>query len=161
MAYRVLVEDLVSGIVGMFHDKYEAPGKERRYIIEYKPPSMLGVVSKTKKLPSTVPPEGIVEIPGTKCVDGYPRLIVFSYGNDDLYPPLIPNLVKENVSEAIQQLDKLSVQAETKSEALEARQRVMDRNREKIVKDAMKLGKETQKRGRRDRGFISMDIGDE
>lgn len=162
MAYRVVVNDIVSGIIGMFYSKEEAPGRERRYVIKYKPPTMLGVMGKPQALPSTVPPEGMIEIPGTQCADGYPRLIVFSYGRDDLYPPLVPSLAQKRIGDTIKKLDELSVSTETKQEALEARERILDRSREKIVKDSVKLGQEiSQSAKKRSGGFISMDVDED
>jgi len=161
MAYNMIVEDLCVGIIGMFHSKKEAPGKLRRYIIEYKPATMGGFASKPKRIPSTVPPEGIIEIPGTQCADGFPRLIIFSYGNDDLYPPLIPTLAQAKIGDTITKLDELAIKSESKMASLNAQQRMHDRDKGKAVKESVDLAKSVSgDKKRRKPGFISMDLED-
>lgn len=159
--YRMIVDDLVSGITGMFVQKTEASGRERRYVIEYKPATTLGFASKVEKIPSTVPPEGIIEVAGSKCADGRPRMYIISYGRDDLHPPLVPILASQQMGDTIKKLDELSVATETKQESLRAQQRIIDSNRESIVKETMKLQKEVGGQRRPERGFLGMNLGEE
>ena len=162
MKSRAVLIDLVSGIVGNYIRKYEASGRERRYVIEYKEANTKGMMSSVKKLPSTIPPEGILEFPGVQLLDGRPWVVVISYGRDDLHPPLIKSAIDSNLGATIKKLDELSISSETKQESMDARQRIMDRNREQIVKDAMKINKEVGGGKDRDkRGFLGMNIGEE
>lgn len=158
---RAVLIDLVSGLVANYVRKYEANGRERRYVIEYKDANAKGIMGKTKKLPSTIPPEGMLEFAGVKLLGGRPWVVVFSYGRDDLYPPLLQSQLNLHYGEVVRKLDELSISTETKQEAIEARQRIMDRGEQETAKKLKELQKEVGSRRRPERGFLGMNIGEE
>jgi hypothetical protein len=160
---RTLVDDLVSGIVGIFEEKELAPGQDRnKYIIWYKSAKMFGWWQGRQKIPAAIPIEGMVEVPGTQCADGNARIIIFSYGNDTVHPPLIPYLIEHRIGDTIRAMDQLSSTVEQKDEALSAQERAFARNKEETVEKfaeaADKLN--TRKRDRRE-GFISRGLGED
>ena len=144
MSNVILVDDLVSGINGVFVKKEPAPNAEGRVIIYYKKPTISQFFEKPQKIPANVPVSGIIEVPGVKCADGFGRIIIFSYGDDLMHPPLITNLIKENVGDLIKSLEKANKQLSLKSSALEAKERVMDRHVDEIVEKRLKASKNNQ-----------------
>jgi len=144
MGNVILVDDLVSGINGVFVRKEPAPNAEGRVVIYYKKPTMGQFFEKPQKIPANVPINGIIEVPGVKCADGFGRIIIFSYGDDLMHPPLITNLIKESVGDLIKALEKANKQLSLKSSSLEAKERVIDRHVDEIVEKRLKSAKNNQ-----------------
>lgn len=156
-----LVEDLCNGILGVFHHKEPSPGQEFRFVIFYKPAGFMGLFSKPKKLPAAVPPDGILEVAGSKCSDGYPRMIIWSYGNDDIYPPLIPSLLKSKHGEIIKKMEDMSLNIEERREAMESEKRVFDRSKEAEIEKVGKMAKGLSQRDKPKRGgFLDIEEAD-
>ena len=138
----VIVDDLVSGIVGTFVRKEPAPGKENRVVIYYKKPSITQFFEKVQKIPANIPIDGIVEVPGVKCEDGIGRIIIFSYGDDLTHPPIIKDLIDVRIGDTIQALEKAKKELSLKSNVLEAKERTISRNLDEEVKKRMENQKQ-------------------
>ena len=141
MGNVILVDDLVSGINGVFVKKEPAPAQEGRVIIYYKKPNINQFFEKPQKIPANVPIEGIIEIPGVKCTDGFGRIIIFSYGDDLMHPPLIMSLIKNKVGDLIKALEKANKDLSMKSNTLEAKERLLQRGLDEEVDKRLKAVK--------------------
>ena len=148
----VLLDDLCQGIFGIFSHKEMAPGKDNRYNIFYREAKAFGFWSKPKKLPGAIPPQGILDVPASKCDDGIARMIIFSYGADDANPPIIATLLRERVGDIIEKMDLMASQMQERESTLQADKRIFTRSKEEEIKRTVDMGKATQQQQRPPRG---------
>jgi len=152
---KVVVEDLVVGIIAMFHKKERAPGKEGRFHIFCKPAKVGGFAGKPFRLPGAISPKGMLEVPATSCEDGFGRIIIFSYGDDERYPPIITGAIKEKIGETIKSLERMSLEMGGKTSALEAKKRLFNRSKDEEIEKATKRKNKYNKKG--SQGFLPYD----
>ena len=158
-AKETIVEDLVSGIIGIFDRKEPAPNKEFRLLIYYKPPTPFGFLSKSRRLPSSIPKDGLIEIPASMCDDGHSRMVIFSYGDDTIHPPVISGAIKQKVGDIIKNMELMRLEMEQKSESLITEKRLFERNKDEEIKKAVER-KELPNKTKRSRGLFP-NIGED
>lgn len=135
--------DEVSGITGIFDRKEPAPGKEFRYIIYYREPKFLSFFGRTmKKLPGTVPADGIVTLSEIECVDGFSKVVIKSYGDDTVHPNLVQGKWEVKVGEIISKNEDLAREGERITQSVRSEQRMIDRNRGEEVKKMAEIVKD-------------------
>lgn len=134
MSKEMIVEDIVSGIIGMFVRTEIA--QEFRLYVFYKEANAFGFWGKEKRIQAAIPKDGMIEVPGTACMDGRARLFIFSYG-DEKYHPVIPMMMNRKIDDAIIRAESMSITAETKSAALQTEKTVFERSKDELVKKAI------------------------
>lgn len=145
MAHKteIIVDDLVSGIIGHLVRVEKAPMEFRSYVY-YKDATIGGIFSKPKRIPGAIPPEGMKEIDGTACADGMPRLVIFSYG-DSVVKPIIVSVITKQVDDIIMKGETLTLDNEMKSAALQTEKTIFERSKEQIISKAIETSNAMQK----------------
>lgn len=137
---KIIVDDLVRGVIGSFVKKEQAPGYEDRVVIYYHSPSVFAKFGKPKKIEANIPKQGILEVPGTQTSDGIGRIIIFSYGDDAVSPPLIMSLLQDSVGDLIKLVEKMRKEYSIKMTSVDTKDRILKRSEsEEVQRHAAEL----------------------